>query len=377
MKARRWTAVTALGLAMVAGSASPAAAAAGGPLVITTGLTSGQLIGAKQFISPTFDPRAATVELLVNGVLLVRQARTAGAVLLQPPVELNNAEADVTIRAYDLLGAVTELSTRVRVDTEPPQATFTPGWADRVHGNTTITATEPSADLADFVVTESEGGRLVGRATAAPWSVTWIATGQNGRLTLALTDLAGNSSTARTAFKVDDQGPLILQILPAERAFVHGTTLTTSVLALDLSGIKSATLVGAPAITTPPYTVTVPIGGDGARVLTWRLADRWDNLSTERRTVIVDNTLPTISITAPKSGTRLSGTLTVPVKVADLNGIDRVEMRVNGRTKATDITPPYSLQLHTGEYGSSYSVAFYVFDKAGNASSTKPRTYLH
>jgi hypothetical protein len=360
---------------MVAGSAGPAGAAAAGPLVLTTGLTAGQLINAKQFISPTFDTRAATVELLVNGVVLVRQARTVGAVLLQPPVTLNDTEADITIRAYDLLGGSSELTTKVRVDTEPPQATFTPGLTDLVHGNTTITATAPSADLADFVVTETDGGRLVGRATGAPWSVTWIATGQNGRLTFALEDLAGNSTSVRSQFQVDDLGPAVTSITPAEGAFVRGPTLTTTIVATDPSGVKSATLTGAPADTTAPFTVTVPIGGDGSRVLTWRLADRWDNLTIARRVVKVDNTLPTISITAPASGSRLSGIWTIPVRVADLNGIDRVEMRVDGRTKAIDTASPFSIKLNTQIYGSTFTVVFYVFDKAGNVSSTSPRTY--
>ena len=362
-----------MGLMVAAGTATPAAAA--GTLVFGTGLLEGQLVGSKQYISPTYAPTAVQVELLIDGVVQVRQAVKDGPLLLEPAVAQNNLEVSVTVRAYDARGGGDEASTRVKVDTDPPEATFSPALTDIVHGPTTITATPVTDDLTEVVLYDT-AGNVLGRRTEAPFTITWDATGKDGRLLVKLVDEAGNTASLQTQFQVDDQGPVVTSIEPAERALVRGATLNTTVAATDLSLPISAQLTGAAAPdTVPPYSATVPMGGDGARVLTWTLTDRWGNRSVTRRIVVVDNTLPTISITAPASGSQLSGIWTIPVRVADLNGIDRVEMRVNGRTKAIDTTSPFSVKLNTQIYGDTFTVVFYVFDKAGNVASTSPRTY--
>lgn len=375
VKARQLVAVTALGLVVIAGPGMAAPAAAAAPLVLSTGLEAGQWIGIEQLISPTFTNGAVSIEVLINNkVVIKKQPRTADPVLLKPPADLNDTEADVMVKAYDAFGGFSSLTTRVRVDTQAPQATFTPGLTDLVHGQTVVTAT-PDADVVEFVMFDADG-RELGRTSAAPWSLTWDALGHSGHLNFELTDRAGNVTKVQSAFQVDDLGPTVGSVSPGDKAFVNGTTLTSTITASDPSGVVEATMLGAATDITAPFTATVPIGGDGARILTWTVKDRWGNATISRRVVRVDNTRPTITILAPATGTKLPrGFLRIPATVGDLNGVQRVEMRVNNRIVATDTSAPFSFLLNTGIYGRSYAVSFYAFDPVGNASSTKPRTY--
>jgi hypothetical protein len=374
VKARQLAVVTALGLVVSAGVVgTPASAAV--PLVLGTGLQPGQWIGIEQTIRPDFAGGAVSVEVLVNNKILVKkQPRTADGIVLQPPADLNDTEADITVKAYDNFGGFSSLTTRVRVDTQAPTATFTPGLTDLIHGSTAVTAT-PDADVVEFVMFDADGKEL-GRTGTAPWTLTFDATGHSGHLNLQLQDRAGNITKVRSDFRVDDLGPTVDAVTPGDRVFVNGTTLTSTITATDPSGVAEATLLGAPTDVTAPFTATLPMGADGARILTWTVKDRWGNASVFRRVVRVDNTRPTLSIVAPPSGTKLAkGLLRINATGGDLNGIQRIEMRVNNRVVATDTVAPFSFVLDTRLYGSSFAVSFYAFDPVGNASSTRPRTY--
>src|SRR4029453_10198012 len=94
------------------------------------------------------------------------------------------------------------------------------------------------------------------------------------------------------------------------------------------------------------------------------------------RTVIVDNTLPKItSVTAPASGAKVPATVKTSMTATDLNGITRVELRVNGKLVLSDAKAPYNLNLDATKYGKSFTVAWYALDKAGNLVSTSRRTW--
>jgi hypothetical protein len=122
--------------------------------------------------------------------------------------------------------------------------------------------------------------------------------------------------------------------------------------------------------------VTAPTGADGRRTLTWRVYDRLGNPSTTTRYIIVDNTRPTLKITkAPKSGSRVKGTIKVHASATDRNGISRVELLINGKVVARDVKAGYSFAVNTKKYGKKLRIRLRAYDRAGNVTATSTRTW--
>lgn len=125
-----------------------------------------------------------------------------------------------------------------------------------------------------------------------------------------------------------------------------------------------------------PYTVAASAGPAGFRTLTWYVTDRLGNSSRMNRTVVVDNTRPTLKITkAPKKGAKVRGTVKIAASARDRNGIARVELLVNGKVTAKDVKAGYAFSLNTKKYGKKIKIRLRAYDKAGNTTMTATRTW--
>lgn len=187
-------------------------------------------------------------------------------------------------------------------------------------------------------------------------------------------DRLGNESITPVTVRVDVTGPTITSVTPAPGAFVRGTDYHSTVQASDPSGIGWITLNGYDIDATPNSVVYV--GKDGTRVWTWVVYDSFGNPSTFKRTVTVDNTRPSLTVTsAPQNGAKVKGTVTIKASASDRNGINRVELVINGKIVATDTTSGYSFSINTTKYGKKFNVQLRAYDKAGNSSTTSTRTW--
>lgn len=207
---------------------------------------------------------------------------------------------------------------------------------------------------------------------------TWDTKGENRTAALEVHayDEVGNSASHTSTVVLDNTGPVITTITPGHRALVRGGTFRTTVYANDGSGIRDAYLHNAYSVSRAPYTVTASAGRDGLRTLTWYVTDRLGNTSRMSRTVIVDNTRPTLKITkVPKNGATVRGTVKIAASAADRNGIARVELLVNGKVIARDVTAGYTFSINTKKYGKKIKVQLRAYDKAGNTTTTATRTW--
>ena len=85
-------------------------------------------------------------------------------------------------------------------------------------------------------------------------------------------------------------------------------------------------------------------------------------------TVFNDTTAPTISITSPAAGSRVSGTVTVSAKASDAVGVSRVEFLLDGVLKAADTTSPYSYSWNSRTTGNGrHTLLARAHDAAGNS----------
>jgi hypothetical protein len=189
-------------------------------------------------------------------------------------------------------------------------------------------------------------------------------------------DVLGHRATFTRSIVIDNTGPVITSITPGHRALVHGEAFKTTVQAADPSGIREAYLLNGAGVDRAPYTEIASAGKDGARTLTWTLTDRLGNQSTAKRTVVVDNTKPKVKITkGPGNGAKVKKTVKLTVSASDRNGINRVELLINGKVVAKDTKAAFTFSINPKKYGKKIKVQVRGYDKAGNLSTTTTRTW--
>ncbi|MBB2945111.1 putative secreted protein [Actinoplanes lutulentus] len=189
-------------------------------------------------------------------------------------------------------------------------------------------------------------------------------------------DLAGNTASRKYSIVVDNTGPSIKSVAPANGKLIRGSKLTSTVTATDPSGLLQAQLSGAGVDRSAPFSSTIAAGKDGKRTLTWTVWDRAGNPTVVRRTVIVDNTKASLKVTkAPKNKAKVKGTVKITASASDKNGVARVELLVNGKVVAVDKKAAYKFSVNTKKYGKKIKIQLRAYDKTGNVTTTSTRTW--
>jgi hypothetical protein len=126
-------------------------------------------------------------------------------------------------------------------------------------------------------------------------------------------------------------------------------------------------------------TITSPIGAANASYALSAAATDVANAShaaTAAATAIVytppvDTIPPTVSITSPINGAKISGTsATISVSATDNVGVTKVQIYIDGSLAATDTTAPYSYKWTTRKVSSgSHTITAKAYDAAGNVGS--------
>jgi hypothetical protein len=188
-------------------------------------------------------------------------------------------------------------------------------------------------------------------------------------------DVAGNVATRTFTLIVDPTGPTITSLTPANGALVRGSTIYATIHATDPDGVAFADLNGC-YCTSGPDKLFMAAGADGRKTLVFRVYDNLFNITTVTRTVTVDNTRPALAITsAPKNGARVKGTVKIKAAATDRNGVARVELLINGKVVARDVTAGYSFAVNPKKYGKKFRVQLRAYDRAGNVTTTSTRTW--
>ncbi|GAA2846117.1 hypothetical protein GCM10010443_04660 [Actinoplanes cyaneus] len=189
---------------------------------------------------------------------------------------------------------------------------------------------------------------------------------------LQVWDAAGNTSSTSFPVNIDKTAPT-MTIAPGHNALVRGTSYVTSLKAADPHGVAVTNLAGRSGSVT---SVRLSSGKDGAKTITWTAVDRLGNTASARRTVIVDNTAPTLKVTkAPRNKSKLSRKVTFSASASDRNGVAKVQLLVNGKVVATDTKAAYLLALTPARYGKKFTVQLRAYDKAGNVRYSSKLSY--
>lgn len=169
---------------------------------------------------------------------------------------------------------------------------------------------------------------------------------------------------------------------PGQGWRVHGTiTVTPTGVGDAWSGVRNVDLyadgVYKAQDRTAPYSLKYNSAGrNGTVKLQLRVYDKAGNRTTFDRTIVADNTLPTVKITsAPKNKAKVSGTVKITATAADANGVRRVELLMNGKVIQTDTTAPYNFSFTASKQPKNMKVQVRAVDNAGNIRYDTARNY--
>ena len=282
-----------------------------------------------------------------------------------------NVSADVTV-------TVSNADT-----TAPTVAISGPAGGSTLSGSVTVTATASDNVGVASVQFRLDGADLGGLDTTAPYSVAWntsAATSGPHTLTALARDAAGNANVSAdvtvTVSNADTTAPTVAISGPAGGSTVSGS-VTVTATASDNVGVASVQfrLDGADLgglDTTAPYSVAwnTSAATSGPHTLTAVARDAAGNVTVSQAVAVTvaDTSMPTVSISAPASGSTVSGSVTVTATASDNVGVASVQFRLDGADLGgLDTTAPYSVAWNTSAATSGpHTLTAVARDAAGN-----------
>jgi thermitase len=202
----------------------------------------------------------------------------------------------------------------------------------------------------------------------AGWDITYGAGRVNA--SRAVTQAAGSPAP-------DTQAPTVSFLTPANGAALSGVTaiqanasdnVGIASVKFFLDGVLQTTLASAPY----NWNWGTTTASNGAHTLTATAADAAGNQSSSTISVSVVNNAsdtqpPTVTILSPSAGSKVKGTVSVPVNASDNVGVVRAQLFVNGALTHESVTAPFTTKWSSNRsHAGSYTLQVKVFDAAGN-----------
>jgi hypothetical protein len=224
-------------------------------------------------------------------------------------------------------------------------------------------------------------GRLVGTATAQPWSITWDP-GALPEAPVLLTarsyDQAGRTSDTHFGTSVDHTAPT-LRVHQNGYIRAGGDVYAE---AGDTFGVTGVDLLAGDRIVDSARAATTLLhwdrdAVDGPATLAVRARDTAGNVAEFRRSVLVDNVAPAFAV-APAAGAYVRGTVPFTVSaVRDASGLEPFEVRFNGTWFAAASGAPRVARVDTrGMADGTKVVQCWGTDRAGNATRVERTVIL-
>jgi Glucodextranase, domain B/Carboxypeptidase regulatory-like domain len=316
-------------------------------------------------------------------VVVRNQGSASGKVVLNG-TEINNAEEAVTLLASNEL--------LVTVDSKSPSSSY---LAVAIIRHATDTA-GPSISLTGLsdgqivtvpqlvaagTVTDASGvaaltinGNAVAIGANGSFSTTLTLVEGTNTITLDAADCEGNA--AHQSLKVIYQSaPNLVVTTPANNSATNQLTVPLSGTVSSESGIASVTANGQPmTISGTSWSGSLTFAGEGAKTITVIATDQLNRTTTVNVNVIVDQTVPELTITTPSDNDLFYGRSTIISGLATdaLSGIGRVTCNGTNGTVAGG-TFECAVTLTVG----SNTLNVEAFDAAGNrAALTRTVTYI-
>ncbi|GLW35253.1 Ig-like domain-containing protein [Actinoplanes regularis] len=348
------------------------------PVIVSTGLTPGQLVGLSTAFGPLItDTGLIEVQILVNGVL---KSRFKAVDQFNQPVKLhasglpNDTDIDVTIRALDAAGNLAEATTRVHLDAKLPTAVPIPAIGTVLHpGPVTITLTSLPDDLTKVTFYGNEQPEV---RTEGPWTFTWNATEEGFGPYFELRDKAGNYGDIYPRYLVDESAPVIsdltyqppydgVRTIGTDGALI-GATARLGITVTDKSPVNTTEwrVDGVLRSYESGYLDLTPDMTTGtSAVIEYRAVDKLGHEARKSFPVTIDRTGPAISSMTPANGAFVRGSsFRTTITASDPNGI--------GYTSVAGIANSNSVAIPIGT-DRQYAFTWLLIDRLGNRTSVQ------
>jgi len=256
-------------------------------------------------------------------------------------VTLATGATTIVIQASDLAGNIGTDTRTINFDASKPViAVATP--ADGIYTNINTATLSGSVDKSCSVTV----GGVAAQMNDNNWTASVnLATGLNA-ITIAATDLYGNSASLNRSITLDVVNPVVAITIPGQDLASNQASLTVSGTASDASGVTVAATVNGTPVTQLTYangvfSLPVVCVEEGNYAVTVTATDAAGNSSTATRTIIFDKTAPSLTL-APLSSYQpatLSGSVdgSASVTCSDKNGPVNVLAVIDGTSWSVNL----------------------------------------
>jgi len=172
----------------------------------------------------------------------------------------------------------------------------------------------------------------------------------------------------------DVTAPSIAITSPQMGAMVSGV-IPVSLQATDNVAVTSVTLsidgfmVGTDVVAPYTFAVDTTAMAGGSHNIAASATDAAGNVSYASTSinVFLDTVSPTVSITSPTEGSKVSGNISVLVKATDNVSVSRVEFYVDGALQSTSTASPFSMNWNTRKVkAGTHTLQCKAYDSVGN-----------
>lgn len=397
MNRRLVAATTAVFAALAAAISVPSPAQAAAAPITDVGIAQGTVIEGPVTFRPTIadgaDIRSITIDAVGAHYEDVSQGDYAAPWELRwDPLWFRTEDVTLTLIVTDSAGVATRSApVTVHVDRNGPtyriDNPMETGWGLYLNVRTPLrlSATDPGGlSRAELL----QNGKLIRRVdlggkTSVPVRLLLDPATRNGTVavTIRVVDLAGNENLNDLTLTVDNTAPT--GVFRPSGSYLRGTfTAWTYELDDNVFVLSMASYLddhkGGGTTERQPFHVRVNSRAvrDGRHTLSFELTDLAGNVRAVRRTVHIDNTIPSLSLTkAPKNKAKLTQKVTLKARATDRYGVAKVQLLVNGKVAATDPKAGYQFTLNPRKYGKKFTVQLRAYDQAGNVRYSAKRTY--
>jgi hypothetical protein len=239
---------------------------------------------------------------------------------------------------------------------QPPVAIIDSISPNRVDKGTAIYFKGHGTDRDGKIVSYGWQSSLDGElSTSATFSTSTLSVGTHN-IYFRVQDDDGEWSIETSRQLTITPGPSVTVSSPADGATVKGTTLiSASATGRDLSFVNfyiDDSFKGFAS--APPYEfiwdTTSYSNGEHKIQAKASYTNPPRTIASNTVTVILDNPLPTVTVTAPTSGSTVNGICTIEATATDSNKINRVCFYIDGLIKGYDYTPPFQWNWDTATY---------------------------
>ncbi len=348
------------------------------PVITSTGLTPGQLVGANKYFKPiiTDNVGVTQVQVLLNGTVHISINNTrawSGAFLLNADALKDVTDLDVTVRAKDAAGNTSEATTRVLLDANVPTATATPATGTVMHpGPVTVTLAGVPDDIDK--VTLYDNNQPVEVRTEGPWTFTWNATEESTGLYFQLRDKAGNLGYVYPSYLVDESAPVIGDLFFSAPYAGVRTVGTGEVI--GAAGELGTTVTDKSPLSSTEWWVNGVLQGGSNRfdlrpdmttgtsaVIEFRAVDNLGHEARKSFPVTIDRTGPVITSMTPANGAFVRGSsFRTTITASDPNGIGYTS--VAGKANSNSVVIPIGADRQ-------YAFTWLLIDRLGNRTTVK------